>query len=77
MLAARVALSAANAHNAQPWALHVTPSTIDLHADFTRGLGSIDSLRCEIYIGLGCALESIVIAAARPDVPRVSRSARM
>ena len=63
MVAARAAILAANPHNSQPWALHVTESGIDLHADFTRSLGTIDSLLREMHIGLGCALENMVIAA--------------
>ena len=63
MIAARAAILAANPHNTQPWALHVTASAIDLHADFTRNLGTIDSLLRELHIGLGCALENLVIAA--------------
>jgi hypothetical protein len=43
--------------------MHVAASGIDLHADFTRNLGTIDSLLREMYIGLGCALENLVIAA--------------
>ncbi|HEY5373277.1 MAG TPA: hypothetical protein VIK01_06300 [Polyangiaceae bacterium] len=41
----------------------MTESGIDLHADFRRSLGTIDSLLRELYIGLGCALENLVIAA--------------
>jgi len=63
MLAARAAILAANPHNSQPWALHVTEAGIDLHADFTRSLGSIDSQLRELYIGLVCALEYLVFAA--------------
>ena len=63
MLSARAAILAANPHNSQPWALHVTESNINLHADFSRGLGTIDSLLRELYIGLGCALENLVLAA--------------
>ena len=63
LLAARAALLAANPHNSQPWALHVTASAIDLYADFTRGLASIDSLQRELHLGLGCALENLVVAA--------------
>jgi len=63
MISARAAILAANPHNSQPWALHVTESGIDLHADFTRSLGTIDGLLRELYIGLGCALENLVIAA--------------
>ena len=63
MIAARAAILAANPHNSQPWAMQVSASGIDLHADFTRSLGTIDSLLREMYIGLGCALENLVIAA--------------
>ena len=63
MIAARAAILAANPHNSQPWAMRVAASGIDLHADFTRNLGTIDSLLREMYIGLGCALENLVIAA--------------
>ena len=63
MVAARAAILAANPHNSQPWALHVTTAGIDLHADFTRNLGAIDSLLREMHVGLGCALENMVIAA--------------
>ena len=63
LLAARAALLAANPHNSQPWALHVTASSIELYADFTRGLASIDSLQRELHLGLGCALENLVVAA--------------
>jgi len=63
MIAARAALLAANPHNAQPWAVAVTTSNIKLHADFTRDTGTVDGLLREMYIGLGCALENLVIAA--------------
>jgi hypothetical protein len=63
LIAARAALLAANPHNTQAWALRVTSTAIDLHADLTRSTGSIDSLVRELHIGLGCALENLVIAA--------------
>jgi hypothetical protein len=63
MIAARAALLAANPHNTQPWALRVTASQIDLHADFGRNLGTMDSLLREMHIGLGCAIANMVIAA--------------
>lgn len=64
VIAARAALLAASPHNTQPWALHVTAESIALYADFDRHLGAMDSLRRELHIGLGCALENLVIAAA-------------
>jgi len=63
VIAARAAILAANPHNAQQWALRVTPSRIDLFADPARSLGTMDSLGREMHIGLGCALENLVIAA--------------
>jgi hypothetical protein len=62
-IVARAALLAANPHDTQPWALRVTPSLIELHADFSRNLGTMDSLLREMHIGLGCALRNMLIAA--------------
>jgi hypothetical protein len=62
-LAAWAATLASNPHNTQPWTLHLTEASIDLHADPTRAPGSIDSLFREQHIGLGCALENLVVAA--------------
>lgn len=59
----RAAILAANPHNTQPWLFQVTESRIDLFADPTRNLGTIDPLRREMQIGLGCALENLLIAA--------------
>jgi nitroreductase len=68
--AARAAILAASPHNTQPWRMRVEQEQIELHADLTRHLGSMDGLRRELYIGLGCALENLMIAAqargARP-----------
>jgi hypothetical protein len=73
MIAARAALLATNPHNTQPWALHITASQIDLHADFSRNLGTMDSLLREMHIGLGCAVTNMVIAArASGRTPTVS-----
>jgi hypothetical protein len=60
----RAAILAANPHNSQPWLFHVTPSQIDLYADHRRTLGTIDPLLREMHIGLGCALENLLVAAA-------------
>lgn len=72
VIAARAALLAASPHNTQPWALRVSPNVIELYADFDRHLGAMDGLRRELHIGLGCALENLVIAArARGRAPHV------
>jgi hypothetical protein len=62
-LAVHAALLAASPHNTQPWAFTITPTCIDLRSVAARNLGAMDSLRREMHIGLGCAIENLVIAA--------------
>jgi len=54
---------AANPHNSQPWMFRITATTIDLFAVPERQIGVIDPFRREMYIGLGCALENMRLAA--------------
>ena len=54
---------AASPHNSQPWVFGVTDTAIDLYVDAERNLGSIDPLRREQHVGLGCALENVALAA--------------
>ena len=60
----RAATLAANPHNSQPWRFHIQPASIDLFADRSRNIGSIDPLLREMHIGLGCALENLILAAS-------------
>ena len=57
------AILAANAHNSQPWLFSLDDSSIDLFADVTRNIGTIDPYSREMYVSLGCALENMKIAA--------------
>lgn len=59
----RAAILAANAHDTQPWAFRVAAERIDLFADRTRSIGTVDPLGRELEISLGCALENLLIAA--------------
>lgn len=59
----RAAILAANPHNTQPWLFRVTDTHIDMLADRTRTIGTIDPLLREMHIGLGCALENLSLAA--------------
>src|SRR6202049_536696 len=59
----RAAVLATNAHNTQPWLFRVSADRIDLYAAPDRNIGAIDSLRREMYISLGCALENLALAA--------------
>jgi hypothetical protein len=54
---------ASNPHNSQPWIFRITDSTIDLFADLKRRIGVIDPFLREMYIGLGCAVENMMLAA--------------
>jgi nitroreductase len=59
----RAAILAANPHNTQPWLFHVTQTQITLFADRRRTIGAIDPFLGEMHIGLGCALENLLLAA--------------
>jgi hypothetical protein len=59
----RAAILAANPHDSQPWLFRVIESRIDLFADTNRRIGAIDPYLREMYIGLGCALENLLLAA--------------
>lgn len=61
--AVAAAILAANPHNTQPWIFHVTADIIQLFADPSRRTGTLDVLDREQHIGLGCALENLILAA--------------
>nr|WP_245335652.1 hypothetical protein [Streptococcus panodentis] len=52
---------AANSHNAQSWKLRISHSnkTIELHLDEKRLLDVVDPENRELYISLGCYIESL------------------
>ncbi|MBI5294488.1 MAG: twin-arginine translocation signal domain-containing protein [Chloroflexi bacterium] len=54
---------ASNPHNSQPWLFRITDASIDLFAVPERQIGVIDPFRREMYIGLGCAVENMRLAA--------------
>lgn len=57
------AILASNPHNSQAWMFRVGGSRIDLFADTQRNIGVIDPYLREMYIGVGCALENLLLAA--------------
>jgi hypothetical protein len=59
----RAAILAANPHNTQPWRFRIGAGGIDLFTDRSRNIGSIDPYLREMHIGLGCALENLLLAA--------------
>src|SRR6202451_4624825 len=60
----RAAILAASPHNTQPWLFKVTDKQIELYADAGRYPGALDPYLREQHIGLGCALENLMLAAA-------------
>ncbi|MFB6891032.1 hypothetical protein ACFCX4_17185 [Kitasatospora sp. NPDC056327] len=56
---------AANARNVQPWrfALDADGRRVLVHADPARRQGALDPFDRELHVGLGCALENMVLAA--------------
>ena len=54
---------ASNPHNTQPWIFRLSDKQIDILADTSRNLGSFDPYLREMHIGLGCAIENMVLAA--------------
>ncbi|GLQ50572.1 Acg family FMN-binding oxidoreductase [Dyella flava] len=59
----RAAILAASPHNTQPWLFKVTDSAIDLYLDPKRYPGALDPYLREEHIGMGCALENLLLAA--------------
>jgi nitroreductase len=60
----RAAILAASPHNTQPWLFKISSSRIELYLDVRRNVGALDPLLREAHIGLGCALENLMLAAA-------------
>jgi nitroreductase len=59
----RAAILAASPHNTQPWLFKVSNSSIELHIDPRRNVGALDPYLREEHIGIGCALENLMLAA--------------
>lgn len=63
------AIFAANPHNSQPWRFHPGTGAVTLYRDPGRNLGALDPWRREMHIGLGCALENLLLAARAAGYP--------
>jgi nitroreductase len=59
----RAAILAASPHNTQPWLFKVSDSAIELYIDTQRNVGALDPYLREEHIGMGCALENLLLAA--------------
>lgn len=58
------AVLAANPHDTQPWLFRVRNETIEVFADLSRNLGAMDAYVREMHLGLGCAIQNALLAAA-------------
>ena len=58
------AILAANPHDTQPWLFQVAGESITVLADRSRHLGTFDPFRREMHLGVGCAIENLMRAAA-------------
>lgn len=58
----RAAVLVANAHNVPPWHFRVAKDRVDLFADPSRSIATMDSLGREMDISLGCAIENLALA---------------
>jgi hypothetical protein len=59
----RAAILAASPHNTQPWLFKVADSCIELYIDPQRNVGALNPYLREEHIGIGCALENLMLAA--------------
>ncbi len=59
----RAAILAASPHNTQPWLFKTSNSSIELYIDTQRNVGALDPYLREEHIGMGCALENLLLAA--------------
>jgi nitroreductase len=61
----RAAILTSNAFNTQPWLFKVTEHRIELYADSSRQLGAFDPYLRELHFSVGCALENLMLSAAK------------
>ena len=68
------ATRAPSVHNTQPWQLTVSPTSLELRADFDRRLRVLDPHGRQLLLSCGCALLNARAALAESNVvPAVQR----
>jgi hypothetical protein len=59
----RAAILAPSPHNAQGWLFGTGANHLDVYADRTRATGALDPFLRELHVGLGAAVENVVLTA--------------
>ena len=65
----RTASLAASGHNTQPWRFEAAPGAITLHPDLMRATPAVDPDDHHLWVSLGCAMETLAIAASATGRP--------
>jgi nitroreductase len=65
----RFATLAPSGHNTQPWRFATAPGVITLRPDFTRRTPIVDPDDHHLFVSLGCAAETLAIAAHARGLP--------
>lgn len=60
----RIATLAANSHNTQPWKFRLGDQKVSILPDFTRRTMVVDPDDHHLFVSLGCAAETLVVAGA-------------
>ncbi len=58
------AVLAPSVHNTQPWRFHLTPDSLEVHADWSRRLPVLDGRGRQVLMSCGCALLNARVALA-------------
>ena len=65
----RAAILAASPHNTQPWRFRVGETFVELYLETSRSVRGLDPYLREAYIGMGCALENLLLTAKADGCP--------
>jgi hypothetical protein len=65
----RYATLAASSHNTQPWRFRIEKDAIEILPDLSRSTPAVDPDDHHLFVSLGCAAESLLIAAGATGRP--------
>lgn len=65
----RYATLAPNSHNTQPWRFTIGGGMVGIHADLSRATPAVDPDHHHLFVSLGCAAETLRIAAQATGRP--------